>query len=112
MPVMDIYQNQDREEQNIVTRGSFNGDWGGNFVAVKYSKRPPGPKGETTIWASTLTAAPIRRSDRHRRRHSRTRIARTATVRTARWITSWCSSIRCCATSGRNDQIVGRNGAT
>jgi hypothetical protein len=22
-PVMDIYQNQDREEQNIVTRGSF-----------------------------------------------------------------------------------------
>lgn len=54
MPVMDIYQNQDREEQNIVTRGSFNGDWGGNFVAVKYSKRPPGPKGETTIWAYYL----------------------------------------------------------
>ena len=51
MLVMDIYESQDREEQGIVTRGSFNGKWGGNFVAVKDSRRPPGPNGEKTIWA-------------------------------------------------------------
>ena len=54
MLVMDIYKNQDREEQGIVTKGSFNGDWDGNFVAVKDSRRPPGPNGETTIWAYYL----------------------------------------------------------
>ena len=49
--VMDIYENRDREDQGIVTRGSLNGDRGGNFVAVKDSKRPACPQGETTIWA-------------------------------------------------------------
>jgi Cytochrome P460 len=52
MLVMDIYDSKDREDvNNIITRGSFNGPWDGNFVAVKDSKRPPGPNGETSIWA-------------------------------------------------------------
>jgi hypothetical protein len=49
--VMDIYDSQDRETQGILTRGSFDGPWDGNFVAVKDSKRPPGPNGEKSIWA-------------------------------------------------------------
>jgi hypothetical protein len=52
MLVMDIYDSKDREDvNNIITRGSFDGPWDGNFVAVKDSKRPPGPNGEKSIWA-------------------------------------------------------------
>jgi hypothetical protein len=51
MLVMDIYVSQDRETQGILTRGSFDGPWDGSFVAVKDSKRPPGPNGEKSIWA-------------------------------------------------------------
>src|SRR4029077_275904 len=51
MLVMDIYVSLDREPQGIITRGSYDGPWDGNFVAIKDSKRPPGPNGETSIWA-------------------------------------------------------------
>jgi len=51
MLVMDIYVSLDRESQGILTRGSYDGPWDGNFVAIKDSKRPPGPNGETSIWA-------------------------------------------------------------
>jgi hypothetical protein len=52
MLVMDIYVSADRDAQDdIITRGSYDGPWDGNFVAVKDSNRPPGPNGEKTIWA-------------------------------------------------------------
>ena len=51
MLVMDIYDSLDREPQGVITRGSYDGPWDGNFVAVKDSGRPPGPNGEKSIWA-------------------------------------------------------------
>jgi hypothetical protein len=51
MLVMDIYVSRDREPQGVITRGSYDGPWNGNFVAVKDSRRPPGPNGEKSIWA-------------------------------------------------------------
>jgi cytochrome P460 len=49
--VMDMFASATSEPQHIVTKGSYNGDWMGNLVAVKNSARPAGPKGEKTIWA-------------------------------------------------------------
>ena len=49
--VMDIYVSAEREPQGIIVRGSYDGKWDGNFVAVKNSARPPGKNGEKTIWA-------------------------------------------------------------
>jgi hypothetical protein len=49
--VMDIFASADKEPQHIVTKGSYDGAWAGNLVAVKDSARPPGPNGEKTIWA-------------------------------------------------------------
>jgi len=49
--VMDIYVSAEREPQGIIVRGSYDGKWDGNFVAVKNSARPPEKSGEKTIWA-------------------------------------------------------------
>jgi hypothetical protein len=49
--VMDMFASATSEPQHIVTKGSYNGDWLGNLVAVKNSARPPGPDGDKTIWA-------------------------------------------------------------
>jgi hypothetical protein len=46
--VMDMFASATSEP---VTKGSYDGDWMGNLVAVKNSARPPGPDGDTTIWA-------------------------------------------------------------
>jgi hypothetical protein len=51
MLVMDIYDSAEREPQGIIVRGSYDGQWDGNFVAVKNSARPPEKDGEKTIWA-------------------------------------------------------------
>ncbi len=49
--VMDMFASATSEPQHIVTKGSYDGAWMGNLVAVKNSARPPGPNGEKTIWA-------------------------------------------------------------
>jgi len=49
--VMDIYVSAEREPQGVIVRGSYDGKWDGDFVAVKNSARPPGKNGEKTIWA-------------------------------------------------------------
>src|SRR6202140_2330731 len=50
MLVMDIYDSAEREPQGIIVRGSYDGPWDGNFVAVKNSARPPGKAGEEMFW--------------------------------------------------------------
>jgi hypothetical protein len=49
--VIDMFASATSEPQHVVTRGSYDGAWMGNLVAVKNSARPPGPNGEKTIWA-------------------------------------------------------------
>jgi Cytochrome P460 len=49
--VMDMFASATSEPQHVVTKGSYDGAWMGNLVAVKNSARPPGPNGDTTIWA-------------------------------------------------------------
>jgi hypothetical protein len=51
MFVMDMLASATKEPQHVVTKGSYDGAWMGNLVAVKNSARPPGPNGEKTIWA-------------------------------------------------------------
>jgi hypothetical protein len=51
MLVIDIYGASQKEPHNILAKGYFDGDQQGALVAVKNAARPPGPNGETTIWA-------------------------------------------------------------
>jgi Cytochrome P460 len=55
--VMDMFASATSEPQHIVTKGSYDGAWLGNLVAVKHSARPPGPNGEKTIWAYYVFSA-------------------------------------------------------
>jgi cytochrome P460 len=56
--VIDMFASATKEPQHIVAKGSYDGTWAGNLVAVKNSARPPGPKGEKTIWAYYIFTDP------------------------------------------------------